>query len=46
MVDLLLIVLLLLALDIAAILWGADSRGLDAHARSRPSLLAPRSARR
>ncbi len=46
MVDVIIVLLLLLALDVAAVQWGADSRGLDPNARRRPGLLGPRSARR
>jgi hypothetical protein len=46
MVEVLIFLLLLLALDVAAVLWGADSRGLDAGERPRPGLATPRSARR
>jgi len=38
MVDILIILLLVLALDVAAVRWGADSRRLDPNARA-PSAL-------
>ena len=45
MVEVLIVLLLVLSFDVAAVLWGADSRGLDADARPRPGLSTPRSAR-
>lgn len=44
MVEVLIVLLLLLALDVAAFLWGADSRGLDPDAQPRRALPGPRSA--
>jgi hypothetical protein len=45
MVEVLIVLLLLLAFDVAAILWGADSRGLDPDRHPAPALSGPRSAR-
>ncbi len=44
MIDVLLVLLLVLALDVAAVQWGADSRRLDPRARSPRALGSPHGA--
>ena len=43
MATILIWVLLFIALAIASVLWGVDSRGLDTRTRPEPSLQTPRS---
>ncbi len=44
MIDVLLVLLLVLALDVAAVQWGADSRRLDPSRRPPHALGSPRGA--